>query len=75
MTDQEKIKQEAKKIMDDFMKALDRVPEIKEEFGTFRKETTRKPTKSKYGKEFADRMLKNAPKVEDNCIVAEKKKW
>jgi hypothetical protein len=73
--DEEKIRKEAKQIMDDFMSALDKVEEVKEEFGTKRAVSKRKPSKSRYGVEFKERMLKNAPKVEDSCIVAEKKKW
>ena len=73
--DEEKIKKQAKKIMDEFISALNKVPEIKEEFGQERKQFTRESAKSEYGKEFKERMLKNAPKVKDGQLVMEKKRW
>ncbi len=72
---EDKIKKQAKKIMDEFISALKKVPEIKEEFGQERKQFSRKSDKNEYGKEFKERMLKNAPKTKDNQIVAEKKRW
>ena len=71
----EKIKKEAKQIMDDFMKALDKVKDIPESFGAERKHAVRETSKSEYGKEFKEKILKNAPKKEDDCIGAEKKTW
>ena len=73
--DEEKIKKQAKKIMDEFISALNKVPKIKEEFGQERKQFTRKSEKSEYGDEFKERMLKNAPKVKDEQLVMEKKSW
>jgi len=73
--DEEKIKKQAKKIMDEFISALNKVPKIKEEFGVERKDFTRKAEKSEYGKDFKKRMLKNAPKVKDDQLVMEKKSW
>jgi len=73
--DEEKIKKQAKKIMDEFISALNKVPKIKEEFGVERKQFTRKSEKSEYGKEFKEKMLKNAPKVKDDQIRMEKKSW
>jgi len=73
--DEGKIKKQAKKIMDEFISALDKIPEIEKGFGQERKDYMRKPGKSKYGKEFKERMLKNAPKVKDGQIIMEKKSW
>jgi hypothetical protein len=73
--DQEKIRAEAKQLMDDFMKELDKVKEIKEEVGIRRNASKRVPSESKYGNDFKKRLLSNAPKSEDDCIVVEKKKW
>lgn len=73
--DEEKIKKQAKKIMNEFISALNKVPEIKEEFGQERKQFTRKTEKSEYGPDFKKRMLKNAPKVKDDQIQMEKKGW
>jgi len=72
---EDKIKKQAKKIMDEFISALKKVPKIKEEFGQERKQFLRKSEKSEYGKEFKERMLNNAPKTKDDQIVAEKKRW
>ena len=73
--DEEKIKKQAKKIMDEFISALNKVPKIKEVFGQERKQFTRKPLKSEYGSGFKKRMLKNAPKVKDDQLIMEKKSW
>ena len=72
--DEDKIVKEAKQIMDDFMTALDKLPEIQEEFGNRRNSSTREPSECKY-KDFKKKILANAPKTEDDCILAEKKKW
>jgi Asp-tRNA(Asn)/Glu-tRNA(Gln) amidotransferase C subunit len=72
----EQIRAQAKKIMDEFVSALEKAEEIKEEFGVHRKDVMREPSANKYkGSDFKERMLKNAPKVEDDQIVCEKKKW
>jgi len=73
--DEGKIKKQAKKIMDEFISALNKVPKIKEEFGQERGQFTRKSAKSEYGIEFKKRILKNAPKVKDEQIIMEKKSW
>lgn len=72
--DAEKIKAQAKGIMDDFVKALDRIKEVKEEFGAERKEATRKAGKSEFPG-FRERALSNAPKRKDNYFLTEKKRW
>ena len=73
--DPEQIRQQAKKIMDEFVAALDQVPEDELELGFDRAEGVRAPGKSAPDPAFTDRMLKNAPKVKDGCIVAEKRTW
>lgn len=73
--DEEKIKKQAKLIMDEFVKALDRVGKISGEIGLEREQTTREGKKSKPDKDFRERMLKNAPKSENGHIIAEKKGW
>jgi len=75
MVDQERIRQQAKRIMDDFMLALDKVRDIDERFGIERSEEVRIPKAQKKNPEFRELMLRNAPKVKDDCILAEKKKW
>ena len=73
--DKEKIQKQAKKIMDDFIQALDKVKEIKEEFGVRRDVNTRERTPCGCDPAFPKRFFKNAPKVQDDCLVMEKKKW
>ncbi|MBW3011643.1 Asp-tRNA(Asn) amidotransferase GatCAB subunit C [Candidatus Woesearchaeota archaeon] len=76
MVDREKIKEQAKKLMDEFVSALEKAEDIKEEFGVQRKDVMRKPGKDKYKtSDFGERMLNNAPKTEDRQLVMEKKKW
>ncbi len=79
----EQILSQAKKIMDDFMLSLDKVKGIEEEFGAEVKDDKRKPSAdggkipnySEIRGEFRKRMFKNAPKVKDDFIQAEKKSW
>ncbi|MFP4112153.1 MAG: hypothetical protein ACLFPQ_01100 [Candidatus Woesearchaeota archaeon] len=70
----EAIKKDAKRIMDNFMKELDKIPEIKE-FGTKREISVREPKESSFEDDFRENILNNAPKTKDNCILAEKKHW
>ena len=71
---EEKIKEQAKRIMDEFVNALEKVKEEKGEVGFESEDNTRKP----HGREeddFRELMLDNAPKKKDSFVVAEKKKW
>jgi len=72
--DEEKIIRQAKSIMDEFMKALDKI-EISGEVGIERAEFTRKAKAMKPDAEFRKRMLANAPRKDDDNIIAEKKSW
>ncbi|MBU0665795.1 MAG: hypothetical protein ABIC91_06360 [Nanoarchaeota archaeon] len=71
---QEKIRKEAKKIMDEFIKELDKIT-LSKDFGIKRKQETRKKFTDDSDEKFRERMLENAPNVKDDFIVAEKKKW
>ncbi|MBI2141544.1 hypothetical protein HYU16_03915 [Candidatus Woesearchaeota archaeon] len=73
--DGEKIKRQAKAIMDEFVKALDKVGDLSGEIGLEREETTRRGSAKKQDGSFKERMLKNAPRKEDGQILAEKKSW
>lgn len=73
--DEEKIKKQAKEIMDEFMKALEKLDEKGQEFGSERERFLRNPKGKKSNPEFRRRMLRNAPKSKDGYIAAEKKKW
>lgn len=72
--DKDAISKQAKKIMDDFMKELAKVPELKD-YGVERKESLRKAKDVPKDKDFREDVLDNAPKVKDDCIQAEKKTW
>lgn len=69
----DKIAQQAKKIMDDFMSALDKVHNDVD--FQVRREHNIRELQQDSDEGFAERMLANAPQVKDNCIIAEKKKW
>ena len=72
----EEIREQAKKIMDEFLQALDGSPELEQEFGTKRNVSIRQDMNNRYPEDsFKDGMLKNAKKTDDDQIVAEKKKW
>jgi Asp-tRNA(Asn)/Glu-tRNA(Gln) amidotransferase C subunit len=73
---QEKIKEQAKVIMDEFVKALDNAGvDISGDVGIERKSFVRKGKKEKYGEDFKKRILENAPKKSDGQILTEKKNW
>jgi len=73
--DQEKIKNEAKALMDEFMAALETTKEKGGEVGIERGESVRKAEECELTEGFPERMLKNAPAKKDKYVVAEKKKW
>jgi len=71
----EEILAQAKKIMDEFVSALDKV-EVNEKFGSERDLQVRTPNEETDSSlEFTKRILKNAPKVKDDFFIMEKKKW
>jgi len=73
--DPEKIRAEAKTIIDEFVKALEGIPEL-ESFGVMRDKTMREVSESKYeGEKFKISFLANAPDADQNFIFASKKKW
>ncbi len=69
------IRREAKKILDNFASALEKVKvkkeKIKKDAGGYRNEGSGHG----HDEEFRKIMLDNAPDKEGDCIVAEKKKW
>ena len=74
--DNKEIRNQAKKIMDEFLATLDKIPELDKDFGIKRDISIRKDMVLKYPAEsFKEQMFKNAPNVEGDHIVAEKKKW
>lgn len=73
--DKNKIEEQAKKIMDDFLSSLKDVDHLKYEVGNDRDIFMRTDAGIKEDQKFRERMLRNAPKTKDECIQAEKKKW
>lgn len=74
--EQENIKKEAKKIMDNFAKSLERVEkELGDDFSVKREFQTRKESYAKSEKEFQEIFFENAPSKSANLIKAEKGKW
>ena len=69
------IRKEAKELLDEFGKAIDKVDvakkDLKKEVGGFRKEGQGKKSSA----EFRQRMFDNAPQKEGDYILAEKKNW
>jgi|WetSurMetagenome_2_1015567.scaffolds.fasta_scaffold958058_2 hypothetical protein len=70
---EEEIQAQAKKIMDEFIKALEKA-DVKEKVGFEAEPDTRVP-KGKKNPSFKKELLSNAPNTKDDCILAEKKKW
>ncbi|HRZ85188.1 MAG TPA: hypothetical protein P5277_00225 [Candidatus Paceibacterota bacterium] len=77
LSEQEKIEieQKAKKVMFNFGKTLEKIPNIKEAFverESFEREET-EPWQN--NPNFKKQILKNAPKSNDDCIIAERGSW
>jgi predicted Asp-tRNA(Asn)/Glu-tRNA(Gln) amidotransferase subunit C len=74
--EEEKIKKEAKLILDKFSKALERVEkEIKSSSGVKRDKSLREESKTEKNPEFRKLFFKNAPKTEGDDIIAERGSW
>ena len=73
--DEEKIRKQAKAIMDEFIKALGKAGDISGEVGIEREEQTRTAKAAKQDSGFGERMLGNAPKKDSSRIIAEKRSW
>ena len=73
---EDRIKEEAKQILDKFAKALDKVDSGKFEEGVDREEYEREEGKGEKSEEgFKKRMLENSPKKDEDFIIAEKGEW
>ena len=73
--DEKEIAQDAKKIMDNFMSALEKI-EVEEEFILDRDECFREETQgSEVDESFRQRFLSNAPKVNGDAVLANKANW
>jgi len=72
----EDIKKQAKEIMDEFMAAMERAGVKPDKAaGLEREAQVRTGLEPCQDKEFPELMLKNAPKVKDHSVVAERKNW
>lgn len=71
----QEIKEQAKKILDNFSKALEGIEDKKLLSGIEREKQLREESKTKCDKEFKKLFLKNVPKTEGDYVLAEKKKW
>jgi len=72
--DKEDIKKQAKKILDNFAKALE---SVKAEEENVERDSDRREEKepNEPNEEFRKIILENAPNKKEGCIVAEKGKW
>ena len=77
MVDKEKIKKEAKQILDKFASALAKVDSEKIEFGVERDEFEREEGHGEgcEDKDFKKNFLKNAPEHDDDFILTERGSW
>jgi Asp-tRNA(Asn)/Glu-tRNA(Gln) amidotransferase C subunit len=74
--DKDKIRKQAKGIIENFSKSLDSVKDKVEDVNVEREEERREEKQIKEGDpEFREIMLKNAPNSDKDLIFAEKKKW
>ena len=72
----EQIEAQAKEIMETFAKALEKVEKkSKEVFHVERTITERVEGEGRLCEGFKERMLANAPRKNDDCIIAEKGAW
>lgn len=75
MVDAEKVKQEAKGVMDSFMNSLGDI-ELEDEFELLRDECFREEMQGdENDSDFKQRFLNNAPKVQNDAIVANRGNW
>lgn len=71
--DEEKIKRDGIKLIEEFSKMLEKIPETEEtHYVVDLKNVTRKDQKPTRKREFPDRMRKIAPRWEEGYVVAEK---
>ncbi|MBI2109829.1 hypothetical protein HYT58_01495 [Candidatus Woesearchaeota archaeon] len=72
--DLKEIEKQAKRIMDDFLKALKEVDEDMD-FSIKRDEFTRAEGRANCDEDFRKRFLENAPRKNKEKIIMEKGKW
>jgi len=72
--DKEDIKKQAKKIIDNFVNALEKV-KFKEELVERDNDRREETKENEPDEKFRKIILENAPDTKEGCIVAEKGKW
>lgn len=72
---QERIKQEAVAIIDNFYNSLVKSDMTDVTVGVKREKQTRNPKRTEANSDFKSAILRNAPLKDDDYILAEKKKW
>jgi hypothetical protein len=75
MVDMDAIKEDAKRIMDNFLEALDKADLPDAPLGVERELFQRIPKEEESDGMFTKKILANAPKTKDDCILTEKKSW
>jgi predicted Asp-tRNA(Asn)/Glu-tRNA(Gln) amidotransferase subunit C len=73
--DKEKIQKQAKEILETFAQALEKVEKESHSHEVIRKDSERKEHNGKVWEGFKDRMLANAPRKNNDFIIAEKGEW
>lgn len=69
------IRKEAKKILDNFSKALEGIEDKKLLSGVERDKQVREESEVKCDKEFRKLFFENVPEKDEDFVLAEKKKW
>jgi|APSaa5957512622_1039677.scaffolds.fasta_scaffold145436_2 predicted Asp-tRNA(Asn)/Glu-tRNA(Gln) amidotransferase subunit C len=75
MVDKVKIEKEAKEILDKFAKALEKVKTDDLDFHVNREEFERSEGEGEVCEGFKKSLLENAPKKDEDFILAEKGEW
>jgi len=75
MVDKAKIEKEAKGLLDKFARALEKVDTKEEEFFVEREEFERSEVNSEGCEGFKESLLANAPKKDEDFVIAEKGEW
>ena len=73
--DENKIKEEAKKILDKFAKTLEKVDSENLEIGVNRDQFEREEGGKCDNKGFKEKILQNAPNKDEDFIIAERGNW
>ncbi len=75
MIDKEKIKKEAKEILDKFASALEKVKIDEKDFHFEREEFERVEGEGFECKGFKEKLLENAPEKDEDFVIAERGGW